>query len=139
MSTAFSAMDIGRTGVGMASHWLDNVSHNLANANTVTATDEEPFRALRSVVQPLENGPFAPNGSGVLTTGQVREEGDPALTYDPDHPLADEDGMVAQPVMEMSGQMVDMMVAQRHYQSNIRTIQSAKEAYESALGLGRGQ
>ena len=135
MST-FSSMDISRTGVGMAHHWLENVSHNLANANTVRATDEEPFRAVRSVVEPRENGPFTAGGSGVATTGQVREEGDPPLTYDPNHPQADEDGMVAMPVMDTAGQMVDMMLAQRHYQMNARNIETAKEAYESALRIG---
>lgn len=136
MST-FASMDISRTGVGMAHHWLENVSHNLANANTVTDPDDEPFRAVRSVVAPLEDGPFSDGGSGVATTGQFREEGAPQLAYDPEHPEADEDGMVAQPVMDMTGQMVDMMAAQRHYQMNARNVESAKQAYESALQLGR--
>lgn len=136
MST-FASMDISRTGVGMAHHWLENVSHNLANANTTTHPDEEPFRAVRSVVAPMEDGPFTDDGSGVATTGQVREEGEPQLTYDPGHPRADEDGMVAQPVMDTTGQMVDMMAAQRHYQMNARNVESAKQAYESALQIGR--
>lgn len=136
---AFSAMSIGRTGVGMASHWMDNVAHNLANANTVRGTDEEPFRAVRSVVQPLDDGPHAANGSGVITTGQVREEGEPILAHDPNHPEADEDGMVSKPIMDTGAQMVDMMIAQRHYQMNIRTVESAKEAYQSALRLGGPQ
>lgn len=134
--TMFSSIEIGRTGVGMASHWLDAISHNMANSNTVTPGDEEPFRALHNVVRPLEGGPFADTGSGVTTVAQVREEGEPAIVQDPDHPMADEDGNVALPVLDMTGQMVDMMAAQRHYQINLRTVQSAREAYQSALRLG---
>lgn len=134
--SAFSSMEIGRTGVGMAHHWLDSISHNMANSNTVMPADEEPFRALHQVVRPLDGGPFADTGSGVVTVAQVREEGDPTLVHDPNHPMADEDGYVAMPVMDMSGQMVDMMIAQRHYQSNLRTVESAREAYQSALRLG---
>lgn len=134
--TTFSALQIGRTGVGFSHHWLDMVAHNLANSNTVTSPDEEPFRALGSVARPNEGGPFADTGSGVHTAAQVRDGGDAPLAYEPDHPLADEDGMVAKPVMDTGGQMVDMMIAQRHYQANLKTIESAKEAYQSALRLG---
>lgn len=134
--TTFSSLQIGRTGVGFAHHWMDTVAHNLANANTVTSPDEEPFRALRTVARPNDGGPFAPTGSGVHVAAQVRDGAEPIVAYDPMHPLADEDGLVQQPVMDTSGQMVDLMLAQRHYQANLKTIESAREAYQSALRLG---
>jgi flagellar basal-body rod protein FlgC len=137
--TTFSSMDIGRTGVGFSHHWLDTIAHNLANSNTVTATDEEPFRALRPMARPLGAEPYAPTGSGVYLAAQVEEEGDPALVSDPLHPLADEDGNVAKPLVDVGGMMTDLMVAQRHYQANLRTVESAKEAYQAALRLGGGQ
>ena len=135
MST-FGAMQIGRTGVGFANHWIDSIAHNMANANTPTAPGEEPFRAMRPVAQATRGGPFADSGSGVHLAAKLRQAGDPALVADPTHPLADADGYVAMPVMDMSGQMVDLMMAQRHYQANMRTVQSAREAYQSALRLG---
>ncbi len=134
--TSFSAMDIGRTGVGFAHHWIDTIAHNLANANTVTHPDDEPFRALRPVAQPLGNRPFAPTGSGVFTAGQRADAGDAPMQFDPAHSLANEDGFVAGPVVDIGGMMVDLMLAQRTYQANVRTVQSAREAYESALRLG---
>ena len=135
--TPFSAMDIGRTGVGMAHHWIDKIAHNIANANTVTATDQEPFRQATSLVQPNQGGPFADSGSGVHTAARVVDESDPDLVFDPNHPLADEDGYVQAPVVDMGKQMVDMMIAQRHYQSNLRTVSNAHEAYQASLRLGR--
>lgn len=134
--SAFSSMNIGRTGVGMAHHWLDKISHNLANANTVTSTDEEPFRALRQVVRPLDGGPFSDNGSGVHTAAVTRDENDAVQTFDPGHSLADDDGMVQQAVVDTGAQMVDMMIAQRHYQVNMQTVKSAHESYKAALRLG---
>lgn len=136
MSTTFSAIDIGRTGVGFAHHWIDTIAHNLANSNTVTAPDEEPFRAMRPLARAVQAGGFAPSGSGVATIGQVHDEGEPPLVHDPAHPLADEDGYVAMPVMDVAGMMSDLLIAQRHYQANLRTVQSAREAYEAALRLG---
>lgn len=134
--SSFGAMAIGRTGVGFAHSWLDTIAHNLANASTVTNPADEPFRALRPVAQPLGGGPFGTNGSGVVVGGQVRDDGDPALTHDPANPLADENGYVAQPVVDMAGQMTDLMLAQRHYQSNLKTLEAAREAYQSALRIG---
>lgn len=136
MTTTFSALQIARTGVGFAHHWLDSIAHNVANANTVTATGEEPFRALRPVATPLQGGPFAENGSGVVMGAQVREEGDAPVSFDPEHPLADEDGLVQQARVDLSGQLVDMMIAQRHYQANVSSVKSAREAYQTALRLG---
>lgn len=135
MST-FSAIDIGRTGVGFSHQWLDTIAHNIANSNTETAPGEEPFRALRPIARALGGTPFAESGSGVVTAGQVRDEGEAPQAYDPDNPLADEDGMVTKPLVDLGSQMVDMMVAQRGYQANLRTVESAKEAYQAALRLG---
>jgi flagellar basal-body rod protein FlgC len=135
MST-FSAIDIGRTGAGFTNQWIDTIAHNIANQNTVNGPGEEPFRALRPVAQTLTGGPFAPTGSGVVTAGQVRDEGDPARVHDPAHPLADEDGYVTMPLVDMGGQMTDLIIAQRSYQANLRTVESAREAYQTALRLG---
>lgn len=134
--TTFSAMAIGRTGAGFAHHWIDTIAHNIANVETRTATDGEPFRAVHLAAQPLGSSPFAPTGSGVVVGGQYEVEGDPALLHDPDHPLADEDGYVQAPMVDLGGQMTDLLIAQRSYQANLRTVQSAKEAYETALRLG---
>ena len=139
MSTTFSAMDIGRTGVGFSHHWLDTIAHNLANINSDTATDAEPFRAVRALARPNQRGPFAESGSGVHLAAQVLDDRDAPVRFDPNHPLADEDGNVAGPVMDTVGMMSDLIIAQRSYQSNLRTVQSAREAYEAALQLGRGR
>lgn len=134
--TTFSSLAIGRTGAGFANHWLDTIAHNIANATTVTGGDEEPFRAVQLVARPLVGGPHAASGSGVAVAAQVEREGDPARTHDPANPLADADGMVTQPHVDLGTQMTDLLVAQRAFQANLRTVESAREAYQSALRLG---
>lgn len=137
--TTFAAIDIGRTGAGFANHWIDTIAHNLANANTSVPAGQEPFRALKPVVAPLSGGPYAVSGSGVHLAATVRAEGEAPAVYDPAHPHADADGMVTMPLVDTGGEMVDLMIANRHYQASIRTIQSAREAYQAALRLGSGQ
>ena len=132
----FSTIDIGRTGMGFSQYWMDNLGHNLANLNTVRPGDEEPFRARMVVAQALGDE-IAPSGSGVAVRDVLEDGTDPALTYEPDNPLADEEGYVTQPVVDMSGQMHDMIVANRSYQASARTIQNAHEAYQAALRIGQ--
>ncbi len=134
--TTFSALSIGRTGAGFAHHWVDTIAHNLANVETRTARDEEPFRAVQLAARPNGAEPYAPTGSGVHVAGQFEAEGDAPMTYDPDHPLADEAGYVQLPLVDLGGQMTDLLIAQRMYQANLRTVESAREAYQSALRLG---
>lgn len=135
--TTFSGIDIARTGVGFSKYWLETISHNLANVNTVRGGDEEPFRARLVVAQTQTGGPFAPTGSGV-GVGAIVEDGDEAArVQDPTNALADEEGYVTQPVVDMAGQMSDLILAQRTYQANLRAIETSKEAYQSALRIGQ--
>lgn len=135
MST-FSSMDIGRTGLGFSRYWMDTIAHNVANVNTVTNPDDEPFRA-RFVVAAPNGDQITDTGSGVHVEDLVDAVGDAPLVHAPDHPLANEDGYVAGALVDLGGQLADLMLAQRTFQANVRTIQGAKEAYEAALRIGR--
>lgn len=134
----FGTIDVGRTGMGFAQYWMDNLSHNMANANTTRPPGEEPFRA-RMVVAQANGSEIVPTGSGVHVRDVVEDGSEPAVAYDPAHPHADEEGNVTRPVIDLAGQMHDLMLANRTYQANARTIQNAHEAYQSALRIGQQQ
>ena len=68
--TTFNALGIAGTGLTVHRKWLDAVSDNLANVNTVRPTDQEAFRARYVVAQAVNYGQPA----GVQVAG--REEGD---------------------------------------------------------------
>lgn len=137
--SAFSGIDIANTGLGFNKFWLDTVSHNLANVNTVRPGDEAPFRARVVVAQQLGSEPFAAAGSGVVVGAVLEQEGDAALVFAPDHPLADDNGYIVRPLVDLAAQMTDLLIAQRSYQTNARSMQSSKEAYEAALQIGQGR
>lgn len=133
---AFTAIDVGRTGVGFSRYWMDTIAHNLANVNTVREPEAEPFRARLVVAQSL-GGEITPTGSGVAVRDLVEDGSDPARTYSPDHPLADDAGYVTQPVVDLAGQMADLIIANRSYQANLKSIETGREAYQSALRIGQ--
>ncbi|WP_337063050.1 flagellar basal body rod protein FlgC [Kineococcus sp. G2] len=128
----FDAIGIAGTGVTVNRKWMDAVSDNLANINTVKRTDEDAF-AARYVVA-TEAG----DGKGTQVAGIVTGSPEGRMVHEPDHPLADENGYVKYPDIDMSTQMTSLMMAQRAYQANLQTITSAKDAYQAALQLGRG-
>jgi len=127
----FDAIGIAGTALTVHRKWLDAVSDNLANVNTVTSTDDAAFQARYVVAQE------GAGTSGVYVAGA--EWGDPEgrMTYQPDHPLADEDGYVRYPDIDMGEQMGHLIIAQRGYQANAAVVDRAKTAYEAALQIGQ--
>ena len=75
--------------------------------------------------------------NGVYVAGA--EFGDPEgrIVHQPDHPLADEDGYVRYPDIDMAEQMGSLIMAQRGYQANAAVVDRAKETYQAALQIGK--
>ncbi|MFZ4811460.1 MAG: flagellar basal body rod protein FlgC [Ilumatobacteraceae bacterium] len=136
MSEMFSAFGVSTSGMGAYKTWLNAVADNIANMNNVTATSQPAFQE-RSIIVRAKLGPDGV-GDGVEVAG-VGFSGDTEgiLAYEPNHPLADQNGMIRRPNIELSSQMVYMQLAQRGYQANVRSFDSAKEMYESILSIGR--
>lgn len=132
---AFTAIDVARTGLGFNHYWTEVISHNVANANTATRPDDEPFRQ-RYVIARANTTELTPTGSGVHVADLVEDSSDAALYTAVGHPLADEHGRVQAPVVDLAGQLTDLIIAQRGYQANTKVVHSAREAYASALRIG---
>lgn len=128
---AFGTIDVARTGATAANRWMGAIAHNMANVNTLTRTDEEPFRGQHILLE------AARDGGGTIVTEVVRDPRDPGLMFDPSHPLADENGLVQLAQVDVAGEMSDLIVATRHYQLNLRVVSAAEEAYQAALSIGR--
>ncbi len=71
---------------------------------------------------------------GVWRHGYMRT----AVVYDPQHPLADEEGLVRYPSVDMADQMTSLIIAQRAYEANAKTFETARDAYRRALTIGKG-
>ncbi len=130
----FGALEIAGSGMTVHRKWLDAISDNLANINTVRPTSGEAFRQRYIVAQAVDYG----SGQGGVTVGAVLY-GDPQgrLVYNPEHPLADEGGYVRLPTINLGDQMTQLIMAQRGYQAQTATIERAQTAYNAALQLGK--
>jgi flagellar basal-body rod protein FlgC len=79
------------------------------------------------------------SGEGGVRVARAEFGGDPGgrIVHEPDHPLANEEGYVRYPDIDMGDQMVALMMAQRGYQANLAVMERATNAYQAALQLGK--
>lgn len=127
----FDAIGIAGTGLTVHRKWLDALSDNIANINTVSATDGAAFRERHVLVQNSDASP------GVYVAGTVLGDGDGRLAYQPDHPLADAEGFVRYPDIDLGEQMSQLILAQRGYEASAAVVDRARNTYEAALQIGR--
>ena len=132
---AFDAIDIAQTGADVSQLWLEAIAHNIANVNTIRSADEEPFRALLVHAEEELNG--AGVGEGTRAVQILRTDAEPVWVFDPEHPLASEEGYVVRPAVDLAKEMADMIAAQRSYQMNLQVIKTGEESYQAALQIGR--
>ncbi|MEU4687272.1 flagellar basal body rod C-terminal domain-containing protein [Actinoplanes sp. NPDC023714] len=130
MST-FNAIGVAGTGVTVYRKWLDAVSDNISNINTTTRTSENAFQARYVQARAAQDG----NGAEVAGIAYGSAEG--VLAYEPDNPLADAEGYVRRPDIDMGSQMAQLMMAQRAYQANLAVVDRARESYSAAINLGK--
>lgn len=135
MSQVFSTLSVAQTGMGAYKLWIDAVADNVANIDNVTSTDQQAFQERFVLVRAVEDETGA--GAGVVVTGAAFGNPNGRIVYEPNNPLADENGMVRRPDIDLSDQMVFLQLAQRGYQANINVLDRAREAYETALRIGQ--
>jgi flagellar basal-body rod protein FlgC len=128
----FGALDAASTGVTLGRTWMDVISDNVANADTVRPAGEEPFRASLVVAQ------AQPGTDGVAVAGLVQAAGPADVLYDPENPLADDKGYVTRPKVDLTEEMTNMLMASRLYQANLSVMQQARDSYAQALRIGSG-
>lgn len=127
---AFDSLRIAGSGLGMHQTWLDALAHNIANINTVRPSDQEAFRAQLVVAEARQDG-------GVRVREIALSSAEGRMTYQPDHPLADAQGYVRLPDVDMGDQMSELIMAQRGFQASAQVTKVAQDTYSTAIGIGQ--
>lgn len=127
----FDAIGIAGSALTVHRKWLDAVSDNLANMNNAAPTSGPAFQAR--YVEAVEGT----DGTGVYVKSTTAGSAEGRLVYQPDHPLADADGNVRYPDIDLAEQMGALIIAQRGYQANAQMVDRARETYMAALEIGK--
>jgi flagellar basal-body rod protein FlgC len=127
----FDAIGIAGTALTVHRKWLDAISDNIANVNTAKPTNGAAFQAR--YVQAQEG----PGNTGVYVAGTLLGDAQGRVVQDPNNPLADANGNVRMPDIDLGAQMSSLILAQRGYQANAGVVDRAKTTYEAALQIGK--
>ena len=133
MST-FDTLRIGGSSLFVHRKWMDAVSDNIANINTVNAPGGKPFQERMIVAEAVQYG-SGEGGVRVARTELGSAEG--LKTYEPDNAMADSDGYVTRPDIDLGDQMTSLLMAQRAYQANLSVVDRARDSYTAAINLGK--
>ncbi len=132
----FRVFDISSSAMHAQSARLNAVASNLANAESVTSSNGQPYRAKQVVFQAAQVGQGS-NALGVKVAGVMEDQSPAKLMFDPRHPLADANGYVAMPNVNMVEEMTNMISASRSYQTNLEVMNTAKTLMLRTISLGQ--
>ena len=145
-----SVFHIAGSGMSAQSTRLNTVSSNIANAETVSSSIEQTYRARHPVFatvfaenlqgngsQPALFADHDQAGKGVQVLGIVEDQSNVQMRYEPDHPMANEDGYVFYPNVNVVEEMADMISASRAFQTNVEMMNTAKQMMQRVLTLGQ--
>ena len=117
---------------------LNTISSNLANAGATTGDPETVYKPLKPEFKTQYSENVKKNGISTVNVSKVVElQKEPFMIFDPNHPLADEDGYIYKAPINVEEEMVDMMDASRQYQNNIEVVTTLKALTLKTINLGK--
>ncbi len=136
-----SVFSIAGSGMNAQSLRLNTTASNLANAQAASSSVDETYRgrhpvfAALSDTLSLDKRTDASAGVGVL--GIVESDAPLQPRYEPHHPLANDEGYVYYPNVNVVEEMTNMISASRSFQMNVEVMNSAKQMTQQVLSLGQ--
>lgn len=127
-----SIFDIAGSAMRAQTLRLNTTASNLANINTVAGSADEAYKARHPVFAALLYDEIG----GVQSRGIVESSREPAKRYEPDHPLANEEGYVFGSNVDSVEEMANMMSASRSYQSNVDMLTTVRKLMLQTLKMG---
>ena len=133
-----SVASISVSALVAASKRIENTARNVVNANTVGSpvVPPSPTEELlgSAAYKPTRVEQFSLAGGGVGT--RTRPTGRPSQPlFDPTSPLANSEGRVDSPNVDLAGQFTEARLALDSYRANIKAIETADRMLGSVLEI----
>lgn len=136
----FDVFDIAGSAMSSQSVRLNVTASNLANAQSVGPDEASTYHARQpvfSAVMQSLRGDTGSVGAGVKVDGIVESKAPLEQRYEPGHPMANAEGYVYLPNVNMIDEMSNMISASRSYQSNVEVLNTSKQLMLATLRLGQ--
>jgi flagellar basal-body rod protein FlgC len=141
-----TSMKISASGLSAQRTWMNVLSANLANVNTTRTASGKPYERRTVVYEatPAEEdfGRILDDSTredlqGVRVADIVSDGRDFRQVYDPGHPDANANGIVAMPNISSVEEMTNLVIATRSYEANLTALQNAKQMALKAIEIGK--
>lgn len=121
---------------------MDVIAQNIANANVTKDVDGKPYQrqevVFESVLRAQQDADAPDAESRAVQIARVQKDSrPPRMVYNPGHPDANAQGMVAMPNINIHQEMVDMIASSRSYEANLAVVKNARAMAMQALSIGR--
>jgi flagellar basal-body rod protein FlgC len=135
----FNIFNVSGSGMSAQSVRLNTTASNIANADSVSSSVDKTYRARHPVFEAeLANASHQQSGSHKVNVRGIVESDKPLIKeYMPDHPMADTDGFIYKPNVNVMEEMADMISASRSYQMNVQVADAAKSMLQQTLRMGK--
>ena len=131
VNNSFGPIDIAISGIQAQSKQMEIISSNVANSRTTDAGNGEPYRRLEAVFKSEDEI------GGVKLDDIISDTSDFLRILDPGNPMADEDGYISMPNVNLPVEMMNLTIASRMYQANTAVLKRYQQMVETTLELLR--
>jgi flagellar basal-body rod protein FlgC len=140
--SSFKIFDIAGAGLSAQSVRLNTVASNLANADSVSGDPSTVYKARHPVFQAVQQqmqgaASVDKSEATVRVAGIMESQAAPQMRYDPGNPLANAQGNIYAPNVNVIEEMTDMISASRAYQDNVEVMNTSKDLMLATLKLGQ--
>ncbi len=136
----YNIFDIAGSAMSSQTTRLNLVASNLANADTVSSSTNQTYRSRQPVFATVLQdtmGRSQTASKGVKVLGVVESQAPLREEYAPQHPMANEEGYIFKPNVNVVEEMANMMSASRTYQNNVEILNTAKQLLQQTLKIGQ--
>jgi flagellar basal-body rod protein FlgC len=136
---SFKIFDVAGSGMSAQSVRLNTVASNLANADSISGDPNKVYKARHPIFEAVKAAMSQPQdaNAAVRVKDIVESQAAPNMRYEPGNPMANAEGYVYAPNVNVVEEMVDMISASRAYQNNVEVMNTSKELMLATLRLGQ--
>ena len=118
---------------------LNVTASNMANADTVSSNRDQTYRSRQPIFQTIMDREQKLSGttSKVQVQGIVESKAPLREEYNPNHPMANEEGYIYKSNVNVVEEMANMMSASRSFQTNVQVANTSKSMLVKLLRLGK--
>ena len=135
----FSIFNVAGSGMSAESVRLNTTASNLANANSISSSAGETYKARHPIFATALSSALSNETSalGVEVKGIVESNKPLEAQYNPNHPLANAEGYIYKPNVNVMEEMANMISASQSYQTQVQVSETSKKMLMNTLQMGK--